>query len=203
MCYHAQQTKTTKAIQNRFKVGFEAEEFYKPAIYNGFQFPKTPVITNENPNNIQLFDWGLIPQWAKDNSIRQYTLNARIETLGEKASFKNVLNNRCMILSDGFFEWKWRDPKGKQKQKYKITLPDNELFAFGGLWSEWVDKQTGEIVKTYSIVTTAATGLMSEIHNSKKRMPIILSPDNEQEWLSQGPVNEFKKVDVALKEVEV
>jgi len=87
------------------------------------------------------------------------------------------------LLADGFYEWQWLDEKGKQKQKYELTLPDNELFAFAGLYSEWVDKSTGEIINSYTILTTEANELMSKIHNTKKRMPVILSADNEKNWL--------------------
>ena len=128
----------------------------------------------------------MIPHWAKDDSIRKNTLNARSETIHEKPSFRQVVNNRCLVLSDGFFEWQWLDEKGKKKQKYEITLPSNELFAFAGLWSEWVDKTTGELINSYAILTTEANETMSRIHNSKKRMPMILSRDNERGWINGG-----------------
>lgn len=104
--------------------------------------------------------------------------------LHEKPSFRNVVNNRCLIVADGFYEWQWLDEKGKQKQKFQLTLPDNELLAFAGIWSEWLDKSTGELINTYSILTTEANELMSKIHNTKKRMPVIVSVDNEQNCLN-------------------
>lgn len=182
MCFHSKQSKSAQELKNRFKATFENEALFQPAIYNGFQFPQTPVITNKQPNTIQLFNWGLIPFWAKDDSIKKNTLNARIETIHEKPSFKNSINNRCLILADGFYEWQWIDDKGKQKQKYLITLSKDELFAFAGLWSEWTDKQTGEMLNTYTILTTDANDLMAEIHNTKKRMPVIVA--NENDWLN-------------------
>lgn len=156
MCFHSKQSKSAQEVQNRFNAKIKDETIFEPAIYNGFQFPKTPVITNNKPNEIQLFNWGLIPFWAKDNSIRKNTLNAKMETIHEKPSFRNVVNNRCLIVADGFYEWQWLDEKGKQKQKFQLTLPDNELFAFAGIWSEWLDKTTGELINTYSILTTEA-----------------------------------------------
>lgn len=184
MCFHSKQSKSAQEVQNRFNAKIKDEAIFEPAIYNGFQFPKTPVITNNKPNEIQLFNWGLIPFWANDNSIRKNTLNAKMETIHEKPSFRNVVNNRCLIVADGFYEWQWLDEKGKQKQKFQLTLPDNELFAFAGIWSDWLDKTTGELINTYSILTTEANELMSKIHNNKKRMPVIVSADNEQNWLS-------------------
>lgn len=183
MCFHSKQSKSAQELKLRFKAKFENEEEYQPTQYNGFQHPKTPIITNEKNNTIQLYNWGLIPHWANVDSIKKFTLNAKSETIHEKPSFKNAVQNRCIILIDGFYEWKWLDAKGKNKQKYLITLPNNEAFAFAGIYSHWLDKNSGEITKTYTILTTEANELMSEIHNTKKRMPIILSPTNEINWL--------------------
>lgn len=184
MCFFMQISKDATELKHRFQVSFEEEDFYKPAIYNGFQFPRTPIITSKDPGRIELFQWGLIPPWAKDDTIQKSTLNARMETIKEKPSFKYIFQNRCLIIADAFFEWQWLDPKGKEKQKYKITLPDNQLFTFGGLCNQWVDPTSGEIKKTYTILTTEANELMSKIHNSKKRMPFLLAPQKELLWLS-------------------
>lgn len=140
----------------------------------------------------------MIPNWSQDSNIQKYTLNARIETLQQKPSFKNVINNRCLVIADGFYEWQWLDEKGKKKQPFLVTLPNHELFAFAGIWSEWLNKNTGELINTYSIITTVANEFMAEIHNSKKRMPIILSPKNEYEWLNQAPVESFKSLSLDL-----
>ena len=121
MCFYYQQSKSAQELQNRFNAKFENANQYSPSNYNGFQFPKTPVIANTETNKIQLYHWGLIPSWAKDNSIRKNTLNARIETINEKPAFRNYVNNRCLVLVDGFYEWQWLDEKGKNKQKYQIS----------------------------------------------------------------------------------
>jgi putative SOS response-associated peptidase YedK len=191
MCFHSKLSKKAQALQNRFKAKFENVDILLPEIYNAFQYPKTPVITNREADKIQLFNWGLIPAWVKDDTIKKITLNARIETIAEKPAFKGSIKNRCLILADGFYEWQWLDTKGKNKQKYLITLPDDEAFAFAGLWSEWIDKSTGELIKTYTILTTEANELMSKIHNSKKRMPVILSKKTEIEWLKGEKINTF------------
>lgn len=200
MCFFTQQTKTAQEVEHRFKATIQHTEMFETAYkINGFSFPKTPIITNQNPNIIQHFQWGLIPSWAKDLSIQKNTLNARIETLEEKPSFKNVVNNRCLVIADGFFEWQWLDEKGKNKQPYLITLPHHELFAFAGIWSEWLHKNTGEIINSYSIITTTADKFMAEIHNSKKRMPVILPISLENEWLNQTPIDHFKFLSLELK----
>lgn len=200
MCFHAQQTKSAAELENRFHAHFKNKNNYSPAIYNGFTHPHTPVITNEASDKIQLFQWGLIPFWAKDSNIQKHTLNARIETLSEKPSFRNVVNNRCLILADGFFEWQWLDTKGKQKQKYLITLPNESSFAFAGLYSTWVDKQTGEIKNTYTIITTQANELMSKIHNTKKRMPVILNKEDENNWLKG---KQLEETEIELKAISL
>jgi putative SOS response-associated peptidase YedK len=185
MCFHSKQTKKAVELEHRFRARFDKPETYQPSIFNGFQFPKTPVITNDNPLHIQMINWGLIPHWAKDKEIRKNTLNARIETIAEKPSFRQVVHQRCLVLVDGFYEWQWLDPAGKNKQKYEIGLADAEAFALGGLWSKWVDKETGEELNTYAILTTEAKGLMAEIHNSKHRMPLIIQPGLETAWLKE------------------
>ncbi len=156
--------------------------------YNGFQHPSTPVITGAEPERVQLMNWGLIPHWAKDRSIQNNTLNAKIETLAEKPSFRNVLSNRCLVFADGFYEWQWLDPAGKQKQKYLITLQDEQPFAFAGLWSRWNDPASGLSLNTYTLITRPADELMSRIHNSTLRMPWILQPQDEQAYLRGGAV---------------
>ena len=110
-------------------------------------------------------------------------MNAKLETLSEKPSFKNSLNKRCLVIADGFYEWKWLDAKGRQKQKYLLSLPNDEPFAFAGLWSEWKNQLTEEKISTYTLITTEANALMSEIHNTKKRMPIIVAKEHETDWL--------------------
>lgn len=184
MCFRTQLNKSAHEIESRFRAVFSDTSRYSPQEFNGFNFPLTPVITNDRPKLIQLFQWGLIPSWAGDEEIRRYTLNARVETLTQKPSFKSVVHQRCLIIADGFFEWQWLDSKGKKKQKYLLTLSDRELFAFAGLWSQWKNPASGKVVNSYTIITTRANELMSRIHNTKQRMPVI--PENEDEWLIGG-----------------
>lgn len=200
MCFHSKQTKKAIELEHRFRAKFENSDQYTPSLFNGFQFPKTPVIASDAPDSIRMYNWGLIPSWAKDKEIRKNTLNARIETIAEKPSFRSYIGQRCLVLVDGFYEWQWLDEKGKQKQKYEICMPDESAFALAGLWNNWVDKETGELIHTYTILTTEANELMAEIHNTKHRMPVILHPDNEQTWLHGGQLDTS---DLELKAVKV
>jgi putative SOS response-associated peptidase YedK len=193
MCFYSKLSKKAVELEKRFKANMSNPELFTGNDpINGFSFPLNPVVTKDDPSEIQLFNWGLIPSWSKDKEIRKNTLNARIETIQEKVSFKNYTQNRCLILADGFYEWQWLDELGKKKQKYLIHLPDNEAFAFAGIYSKWVDKLTGELINTYSILTTEAKGLMLDIHNSKKRMPIILNSSTEKDWLENRHISEFR-----------
>lgn len=191
MCYQTKITKQKEEIAERFNAEVTALNDYKPMEFcSAFDYPKTPIITNVSPNKIQLFNWGLIPNWADNTSKRNYTLNARIETLSEKKSFKDVIQNRCLIIANGFYEWQWRTKCGSKKTKFLITLPNQQLFAFAGVYSQWTDFDN-TILNTYSIITTQANKLMSEIHNTKQRMPVILKKEDEQHWLQGENYKEF------------
>ena len=199
MCFHSKQSQKAQVLENRFRAKFlDTDQFVPTNLYNGFSYPQTPVITNKDPDIIQLFHWGLLPNWATDISFRKNTLNAKIETIKEKPSFRNSIHHRCLVLLDGYYEWQWLDEKGKQKQKYLITQPNNEAFAMAGLWNTWTDRQTGEIMNTYTILTTVANEAMSIIHNSKKRMPMILKPEEECLWLENQDVDAVRDVELAF-----
>ncbi len=203
MCFFSKQSKDAVTVEKRFNAAIDQKDLFVPREFiNGFTFPLTPVITNESPSRISHLQWGLIPFWAKDDSIKKYTLNAKIETIRKKPAFRSSVNKRCLVIADGFYEWKWLDAKGKKKQKYLVTRPGNELFAFAGIWSEWTREETGEIIRSYSILTTGANELMSEIHNSKKRMPVVLTPGFETGWLTGEPVERFNAIDPDLDAVE-
>lgn len=192
MCFHSKQTKLALEVQSRFNATINNPVEFKPSAHiNGFEYPKTPVIIDEKANIITHYQWGLIPSWAKDEEIQKYTLNARIETAVEKPSFKNSVEHRCLVIANGYYEWQWLDPKGKEKQKYELCLPNEELFAFAGLYDHWVNKSTGEIINTYTILTTEANPLLAEIHNHKKRMPVVLNREDESKWLNHEPINHF------------
>lgn len=184
MCFHNAMSKKAQEVANRFNAQIEIG--FNPIYHaSGFAFPEWPVITAEEPDKIKLFRWGLIPHWVKDEEeakrIKAQTLNARSETVFEKPSFRlSIHKRRCFVLSTGFYEWQ---DFNKKKYPYFIHLKDSEIFALAGIYSSWVNKLTGEIFNTFSILTTAANSLMAKIHNSKERMPVILPPEIERDWL--------------------
>lgn len=221
MCFYSKISKDALAIAKRFKATYPSAGSYVPKdIVNAYSYPSTPVVTDKSPLVIQDFNWGLIPENSggiadkyriADLSIRKYTLNARIETVRSTKSFKNSVNNRCLVVADGFYEWQhlYEDDlflqNGKssassisstrtnkiQKKKFLITLPDEEIFSFAGLYSSWTNPVTGEIYNTYTLLTTQANELMSEIHNVNKRMPVILKQEDEYRWLAHCDIEEF------------
>ena len=139
------------------------------------------VLEEDEKRKLETFRWGLIPSWAKDPAIGNKTINARAETVPEKPSFRSAFKRRrCLIVADGFYEWKKAD--GGAKQPYHIRMEDSSPFAFAGLWETW-DGDGVEEVRSCSIVTTDANDLMREIHHS---MPVILPPENYAAWLDPG-----------------
>lgn len=128
--------------------------------------------------------WGLIPFWFKGykESIAAKTLNARIETIKQKASFKHIIEkNHCVIPSNGFYEWHTND---NEKIPFYIKPCKDELFSFAGIYDSWIDESNNNIINSFSIITTKANQLMTRIHNVKKRMPFILKQDKIEEWIS-------------------
>ena len=189
MCYYISITPKMKDIEERFGVVFQQSESYHP-VYSAsaFTFPKLPVISNDSPKAIELFQWGLIPSWIKDNeralTIRQRTLNARSETIFQRPAFRHsIRSKRCLIIADGFFEWRHENNK---KYPYYIELHNHVLFTIAGIWDSWENPITGETVKTFSVVTTRANALLEKVHNTRKRMPVILKKDNESVWLAEN-----------------
>lgn len=191
MCYYVDIELTRQAIKEIYGVYTESADFKPAKFLNGFSHPQIPVILDESTDVLSTASWGFIPFWAKDRAIQKQTLNAKIETIKEKPSFKNNYNKRCLVLVKGFYEWKWLDDKGKQKHKHYLTVKDQDIFSLGGIYSNWTDKRTGEQITSVSIVTTQANELMAEIHNSKHRMPIVLHHNMEKAWLSDRDIETF------------
>jgi putative SOS response-associated peptidase YedK len=201
MCYHIKLKARIKELRAKFGVAVEGltdEQLLEHENVSGFAHPRLPVITSEEPGKINFMEWGLVPNWVKDektaSDMRNVTLNARSETLFEKPSFRSILKKRCLVLVNGFYEWQTKEPALKTKRApgktpFYIHLKSQNLFAMGGLYDEWVNTNTGEILRGFSIITVPANPLMAVIHNTKKRMPFILPVENEKNWL-QAEANE-------------
>jgi putative SOS response-associated peptidase YedK len=193
MCYHKSLVNAIDYLADYYSVEYSdliAEQFTPHYHENGFDFLSAPVVTAEEPKMMQLMNWGFIPWWMKSMAdglrIRTQTLNCISEEMFEKPSFRDAAKEgkRCLIPCSGFFEWLWMDAKGKTKIPYYISLNDQPLFSIAGLYSNWRDKDSGHQYWTYSVLTTAANPYMEKIHNSKKRMPVILPREYEKDWLN-------------------
>lgn len=147
--------------------------------------PSQPVLalTNEGTRDAQYLRWGLIPSWAKDDTVGSRMINARSETLAEKPSFRNAYKKRrCVIFADGFFEW--QAANGGKVPLY-IQVGAGRPFAMAGLWEAWKDAEADEWVRSCTIVTTGPNDFMASIHN---RMPVILERPAMDQWLTPGEV---------------
>jgi putative SOS response-associated peptidase YedK len=198
MCFHRQQRETLDDLANYYSAAYEKvmAEIYGPMFYeNGFDFRPGPVITAQRSKEIQLYSWGLIPWWIKNptdaKQIRLKTLNCISEEMFDKPSFRDAIKEgrRCLVPCTGFFEWRHVNG-GKQKYPYFVFLKDQPLFSLAGLYSTWVDKTTGEEFLTYTVLTTKANELMEKVHNSKKRMPVIIPREYERDWLREDLTKE-------------
>jgi len=154
-----------------------SEKIYAPN-YNVAPSQDVAVIYNNGFNTI--FDyhhWGLIPHWAKDKKIGYKMINSRVETVAEKPAFRNsFLHNRCLIIADGYFEWLKTD---KGKVPYYFHLEDHNIFTFAGIRATWINGE--EEINSCSIITTDAMGKAAKVHD---RMPIILDPRMENDWIN-------------------
>lgn len=186
MCVFLSLRMNKAQIKKQYDVTDVAGEFFGPIfVQSAFDHPLWPVMTGDKPGELQLFSWGLIPSWVKDEQaamkIRTSTVNARIETVQEKPSFRSaVRKSRCLIPADGFYEFR---ELNKKKYPYFITLKGEEPFFMAGLYESWTNRETGEVVQTFSILTTEANELMGKIHNRKLRMPVILASGMAGQWL--------------------
>jgi len=183
MCGRSSLTKNQKEIEERFNAHFYSDALvkYNPLPnYNVAPSHYHPIITNIEQDKIRMFRWGLIPHWAKNEKIGFKMINARVETLLEKAAFKKAISNqRCIVPFDGFYEWK---REGNNKVPYRFTLKDKTIFSVAGLWDKWINKDGLEIF-SFTLITQKPNEVVGQIHN---RMPAILQRDQESIWLDQN-----------------
>jgi len=155
------------------------------ARYNIAPSQPVAVVANDGKNTIQLFRWGLVPSWAKEESIGNRTINARAETLADKPMFHTALKRRrCLIPADGFYEWK-KSPDGKSKTPMYIHMKGGKPFAFAGLWDRWHSPDGSELLSC-TIVTGKPNKLCAENHD---RMPMIVTGKEAEKWIKPGEMS--------------
>ncbi len=186
-----------KTDPEQIQLAFELDQVSAEVKPNYNVAPTQPVVTvvqHNGARGLEVMRWGLIPGWAKDETVGNRMINARAETVAEKPSFKRLLKSkRCLIVADGFYEWR---KEGSRKTPMFIRLKTSEPFAFAGLYDVW-KPQDGEPIASCTIITTAAqeNAVMRSIHD---RMPVILSKSAYGKWLD--PANhEVSELTALLK----
>ncbi len=188
MCFTVSVNTTRELLEKRYGIPFTDPSHHKAGYYfNAYSLPELQIIGSDKPDRFITAGWGLIPFWIKDKhdseKIRVNTFNARAETLREKPSFREPFRKRrCIIPVTGFFEWHEKDGK---KYPFYITLRNTEIFSLAGIYDTWSDKVTRECLITFSIITVRANSVLEKIHNTKKRMPAILTPEDEKIWIDK------------------
>lgn len=174
---------------------------------SGFEYPLWPVVKPIDKGNdftFEMMHWEFIPSYIKSSEALLHfrkggfnpntgkkdfphnTLNARGEDVLQRPTYKDAaLHRRCLVLSSGFYEWRHYTPVGGKDTAYPyfISLKNSEYFFMAGIFNPWLDHSTGEMVNSFSILTTAANPLMEKIHNKKKRMPVILPEEEAGRWI--------------------
>ena len=187
MCHHLSLAQNIAYPEKRFGADFEAPTSYEPSYHKAaFSSPGHSVITGDESGRIRLFRWGPGPRRVKDDGqaehVRRGTYNARSEPVFDIPSLgSSILDRRCLVLADGFFEW---HHSGGKKYPYHIRLGSREAFSFAGIWD--TRETGGGQMNTFSVLTTGANPLMARMHNTKKRMPVILPREDERRWLEKG-----------------
>ncbi len=175
-------TSDIKIIASKLHLKY-ADELIKPGSINLPPTIELPVITDEKPDELQYFYWSLIPFWAKEKP-KFSTFNARLENLQESGTWKHLVGKRhCVVITDGFYEWKKLDEKGKVKQAYLIRMMNQRFTLMAGLWDSWIDQSTGEIINSCTIITRTSNQFMKDIHD---RMPCMLTMNAAGLWLDKS-----------------
>jgi len=150
------------------------------------------VVRKDDQNNLVDFRWGLIPSWAKDPSIGNRMINARMETIAEKPSFRNAFQKRrCLIVADGFYEWQ---KICRIKKPLRFSLKSGEPFGFAGLYETWISPEK-KPVNTCTIITTEPNDLLRPIHD---RMPVIVKRELEDFWIDPDNSNQKELLSILM-----
>lgn len=178
MCGRFTLMSNKETIKKRFNIINEFE-MLKPQ-YNIAPTENVLAVIYNGPNkHAGYLKWGLIPSWSKDSKANFNLINARSETAHELPSFRSLMDRkRCLIIADSFYEWR---KNTQDKQPERIQVNNRELFAFAGLFDTW--RQGDEVIHSCTLLTKKSDTFMEQIH---PRMPIILPPDYEDEWINSS-----------------
>lgn len=137
----------------------------------------------------KMMKWGLVPHWAKDDKLQYSTFNARAEEFTTKPAFRDAWKRgqRCLVVTDGYYEWLKLDPKGRNKQAFAIAMADGGQMVMAGLWSTWKSPASGEEILSCTILTCEPNAVIDKIHD---RMPVVLAESDWPKWLGEEPASE-------------
>jgi putative SOS response-associated peptidase YedK len=177
MCGRKTLTKDMQSIITELAIEeWENPDNYMPS-YNISPTQSSPILIDIGKRIVKSMRWGLIQSWAKDDKFGSRMINARIETLLEKPSFRNLLpKKRCIVITDGYYEWK---NDGVSKIPYYLKNPNDRLLPMAGLYDVW-QHPDGNLLPSYTIITKEAQKDIATIHN---RMPVILPQEHLDKWL--------------------
>jgi putative SOS response-associated peptidase YedK len=188
MCGRFVRKRSSKLLASEFGAAHISDEL-QPS-FNIAPTHNVAVIVNDDARKLVSMRWGLIPASATDPKIGSRLINARAETLTERAAFKSAFRmRRCLIIADGFFEWQ---KTGGSKTPILIDLKSKRSFGFAGLYETWTSP-LGERLTTCTIITTEPNELVRDIHN---RMPVILPKEVEDLWLDPAVVDHRRLLDI-------
>ena len=180
MCTYNSIIVDAKKLASRYKR--EVEPYQPTFRANAYAHPEFPIVLIDS---VKTFLWGLIPSWIHNvdyaKELADDTINVRAETIYDKPELiKIVESKRCIIPSTGFFEWR---SNNNFKHPYYLKVKDQEIFSIAGVYQSWKNPTTGSIVNTFSMLTLEGNDMIKYIHTASNRIPLILSPEEEEMWL--------------------
>jgi putative SOS response-associated peptidase YedK len=201
MCYY---NRLLVPVEHRFDLGdleiiLPDQILLDKPLQSGFEYEEWPIIIwSDASQKAELIKahWEFLAPWCRSMKAveagrqKYTTLNAIGENLFDSKLYKEAaMKRRCLVLSSGFYEWRHFKPEGAKKElnfPYFISIKDQPVFYMAGIWQPWTDLETGELINSFAIVTTTANSLMEQVHNKKKRMPVVLTDELAEKWLKPG-----------------
>jgi putative SOS response-associated peptidase YedK len=190
MCGRFTNRLTWEEIVRLYRLTIKAPPHNMPPRYNICPTDPVDVVTERDGNRDFIrMRWGLVPSWWPKpfKDLKAATFNARTETVADKPFFRDAFRRtRCLIPASGYYEWQ---DTATGKQPWYFTRADSEPITFAGVWDEWKDKATGEVLKSCTMLITEPNDFVAEVHD---RMPVVLESKDFVSWLNDGGLTLLK-----------
>jgi len=190
MCYDISTPGLTKLIKElpEYKINYNGIQFYHVSAHTQ---PFLPVTTNDNHRTVEAAQWKLLPLTEK--AKEENTYNIKSETIFKKDTYKHYITKyRGLLWADGFYE-PYQVEDQQKSENYYVYLPEKRIFSIGIVYAPWLNTETGETINIFSILTTPANDLLTEMQGEKKRMPLIIPPDQRDAWLDTNEEEHIRK----------